>query len=135
MDLRSLTYTSLAQIDLDEHDLERIIYSARVNNALDGLTGFLLFNGQSFMQVLEGSKRAVDDVMARIRVDDRHRNILVVDDRPVDGRAFPDWSMGYLRFDGQVEGARAIDKALGRDAPEPVRTMLASMAEKLETGA
>jgi hypothetical protein len=135
MELHSLTYTSLAQIDLDETDLERIIYSARVNNALDGLTGFLLFNGGSFVQVLEGSKRAIDDVMARIAVDDRHRNVMVVDDRRVERRAFPDWSMGYLRFDGGVEGARALNRALGRETAEPVRALLTSMAAQLQAEA
>jgi hypothetical protein len=135
MDLHSLTYTSLAQIDLDEADLEQIVYSARVNNALDGLTGFLMFNGGSFIQVLEGARRAIDDVMARIATDPRHRNILVIDDQPVEVRAFPDWSMGYLRFDGQVEGALAIDRALGRDAPERVRAVLTSMAAAMQPDA
>ena len=135
MDLHSLTYTSLAQIDVDETDLERIVYSARVNNALDGLTGFLLFDGKGFIQVLEGSKRAIDDVMARIATDRRHRNVLVIDDQPVESRAFPDWSMGYVRFDGRVEGARAIDRALARDTSEAVRAVLTRMATQLQAGA
>ena len=54
MALTSLTYTSLARLDLQSSDLEEIHRSARELNALDGITGLLVFNGTHFLQIIEG---------------------------------------------------------------------------------
>lgn len=135
MDLQSLTYTSVAGRALDDGELERILYSAQTNNALDGITGFLLFNGHAFLQVLEGVGPAIDDVMGRIRADQRHRDVTVVDDRSIEGRAFPDWTMGFLRLSGLTENGDMIERALRRDTPEPVKARLIEMARTLKTAA
>ena len=55
MHLTSLTYTSLARLDLQTSDLEDIHRSARELNALDGITGLLVFNGTHFLQIIEGA--------------------------------------------------------------------------------
>ena len=52
MDLKSLTYTSLAKLDLDAGDVEAIHRTAREVNALEGITGLLIFNGTHFLQRL-----------------------------------------------------------------------------------
>ena len=46
MQFTSVTYTSLARLDLQESDLEDIFLTAREQNALDGVTGLLVFNGR-----------------------------------------------------------------------------------------
>jgi hypothetical protein len=54
MSLKSLTYTSLARLDLEAGDLEAIQRTAREVNALEGITGLLIFNGTHFLQIIEG---------------------------------------------------------------------------------
>ena len=49
MDLKSLTYTSLAKLDLTAEDLNAIHRTARELNSLDGITGLLVFNGTHFL--------------------------------------------------------------------------------------
>ncbi|WP_114226403.1 MULTISPECIES: BLUF domain-containing protein [Sphingomonas] len=131
MDLLSLTYTSQAVAGLNEAAIERILHSSQGNNALDGITGFLLFDGAAFVQVLEGAEDAVDDLLARIKADPRHRDLEVSDRRAVAQRAFPDWTMGYLCVDGTLGNAAAVTRALDRDTPPPVRALLARLAGPL----
>lgn len=131
MELLSLTYISQASTTLDDGDVERILYAAQVNNGLDGITGFLMFNGTSFLQVLEGSQQAVEDVMTRITADPRHRDVTVVDRHPAAERAFPDWTMGFLRLSGDIGNAAAIERALKRETPPAVRDQLVAMAGSL----
>jgi hypothetical protein len=97
MDLTSLTYTSLARLDLQTSDLEDIQRSARELNALDGITGLLVFNGTHFLQIIEGAHDAIDDLLERLRRDPRHSGLEVRDERKVKERSFPDWSMELVR--------------------------------------
>ena len=94
MDLKSLTYTSLARPDLDSDDLNAIHRIARELNSLDGITGLLVFNGTHFLQIVEGAAPAIDDLLARLRRDPRHFGLEVRDERTVEARSFPDcrWS-------------------------------------------
>lgn len=131
MDLASLTYTSQATRVLEQGEIERILYGSQVNNSLDGITGFLMYNGRSFLQVLEGTPSALQDVMTRIKADPRHHELVITEQRPLAARIFPDWTMGYLHLSGEVGNAAAIDRALRRDAPSPVREMLTAMAQTL----
>ena len=59
MDLKSLTYTSFASLDLGREDLEAIHRAARDLNALEGNTGVLIFNGTHFLQIIEGDEAAI----------------------------------------------------------------------------
>ena len=82
-------------------DVDAILGSARINNPLDGMTGVLIFNGSTFMQIMEGSEAAVDGLVdARLRSDRRHSNMSICDE-PDDRepRTFPDWAMAYLRLE------------------------------------
>ena len=57
MALKSTTYTSLARLDLEAGDLEAIHRTARDVNALEGITGLLIFNGTHFLQIRGRAQR------------------------------------------------------------------------------
>jgi len=67
LQLKTLTYTSRARLDLSAQDLADIHESARHLNALDGITGLLVFDGTRFLQIIEGSEEAIDDLVERLR--------------------------------------------------------------------
>ena len=69
MDLRSLTYTSLASLHLSIKDVKSIHRTARDLNAIDGVTGILIFNGTHFLQIIEGADYAIGDLLERLRRD------------------------------------------------------------------
>src|SRR6187549_11955 len=97
MDITSLTYTSLARLDLQTSDLEDIHRTARELNALDGITGLLVFNGTHFLQIIEGSETAISELVERLRKDPRHTGFEIRDQRKVETRSFPHWSMELVR--------------------------------------
>ncbi|HXG99940.1 MAG TPA: BLUF domain-containing protein [Sphingomicrobium sp.] len=132
MELKALTYTSWARAGIRSDEVDSILSSARVNNPLEGLTGVLIFNGESFMQILEGGESAVDGLVARLRSDPRHCNMTIRDERLIGSRTFPDWSMAYLRLDnGEFEGEQDVERALRRDLTPSLRNILLGLTHSM----
>ena len=132
MQLKSLTYTSLAALDLAPGDLAEIHQTARHLNALDGISGLLVFDGKRFLQIVEGSDEAVDSLLARLRRDPRHSAIEVRDERRVERRSFPDWSMELVEVSAGYLSARPeIDSILPDPVTQEVRALLHRMTARL----
>ena len=132
MDLKSLSYTSLARLDIDAADLETIHRTARDLNALDGITGLLVFNGTHFLQIIEGGAEAVDDLVERLRRDPRHGGFEIRDERRVDRRSFPEWSMALFRISGSyLEARESISGRLPDGIAPEVRQRLLTMTQTI----
>lgn len=132
MDLKSLTYTSLARLDLDAGDVEAIHRTAREVNALEGITGLLIFNGTHFLQIIEGTPHAIDELVERLRRDLRHSGLEIRDERQVAERSFPDWSMELVRVSaGFFDAKETIADRLPEGVPEPVRDRVIRMTEAI----
>jgi hypothetical protein len=111
--IRSLIYVSDARDDLTPDDLDSIHHAAMSLNALDGITGLLVFNGKRFLQIVEGTGEAVEDLLGRLRRDPRHNNLWVRADNIVETRSFPDWSMMLLKVSaGRFEARDDLEPAL-----------------------
>ncbi len=93
--LKYLVYTSIASPDLTEESVQSMLAAAREHNASAEITGLLLFRSGTFIQFLEGAAEEIDLLISRIRRDDRHQDVRVIIEEPVDQRRFPDWRMGY----------------------------------------
>jgi len=134
MDITSLTYTSLARLDLQASDLENIHRAARELNALDGITGLLVFNGTHFLQIVEGAREAIDDLLERLRRDPRHTGRVVRDRHRIGQRSFPDWAMELVRVKaGYFEARDTIAERLPDTVPEEIRARLFRMTELIST--
>jgi hypothetical protein len=127
--LKTLTYTSRARLDLGDEDLNDIHQIARHLNALDGITGLLLFDGSRFLQIVEGAEGAIDNLVERLRMDPRHSAFEVRDERFVDQRSFEDWSMELLRVSAGYRAAREeVATILPSAVAAPVREMILRMS-------
>lgn len=132
MMFKSLTYTSLARLDLTVDDLEAIHRTARECNAIDGISGLLIFNGTHFLQIVEGSPAAIDDLVERLRRDPRHSGFEIREVHDSDHRSFPDWSMELVRVSASYFEAReTIAERLPDDVPEAVRNRVLRMTEAI----
>ncbi|MCL6730426.1 BLUF domain-containing protein [Sphingomonas hankyongi] len=132
MTLKSLTYTSLARLDLTADDLEAIHRTARDVNALEGVTGLLIFNGTHFLQIIEGSPAAIDGLVERLRQDRRHSGLEVRDEREVSERSFPDWSMELVRVSASFfEAKETVSDRLPETISDPVRDRVIRMTEAI----
>ncbi len=98
--LARLIYRSrsiLAQKSSDpESALEIILQHARHNNERAGLTGVLLFDGEIFVQALEGTLCNIERVYEAIACDQRHEGLELIDLSIVERRDYPDWTMAFL---------------------------------------
>ena len=97
--LQQFVYISKATKLLSSIELEELLEQARRRNAELSLTGILLYKDQSFMQLLEGPKDAVDIVLNSIREDSRHTRFMTILDEATELRSFKDWSMGFANLD------------------------------------
>lgn len=130
--MKSLTYTSLAQLDLTATDLEDIHRTARHANALNGITGLLIFNGTHFLQVIEGMEDAVDVLVENLRRDPRHTGFEIRDTSFVKERSFPDWSMELVRVEASYFEARESVEDRLPDAIAPqVRDRVLNMTKSI----
>ena len=97
--LHHLIYSSTANINLTEAELQRLLYHWRTNNADLGITGLLLYSEGHILQVLEGDADLVHRLYASIAADPRHRSVVKLADGPVPTRAFAGWSMHLCTVD------------------------------------
>lgn len=94
-----LIYTSAASHPFSPDELMALLRDARDSNERTGVTGMLLYSGETFFQVLEGSAPVIDALYARIRQDSRHHQTVAIVREPIARRAFAEWSMGYAPLD------------------------------------
>lgn len=80
---------------------------AKVRNAELGITGVLFFDSGRFLQVLEGEQDKLDELMAAISRDPRHRNITYLFQEPIARRSFSEWNMDTLDLSGEDELSEA----------------------------
>ncbi|HEY3350195.1 MAG TPA: BLUF domain-containing protein [Thermoanaerobaculia bacterium] len=123
-----LVYSSEAAPDLTPAELEGMLAESRIRNKAHGISGVLIFVDGAFLQVLEGEKNDVLDLMGRIDRDPRHRGVKVFYEQDVDDRAFDSWSMAYLSPSAaevakwaELEGATTIGGVLASVEAHPGR--------------
>lgn len=94
-----LVYASSATRPFSGDDLGDLLKVSRENNAGLGITGMLPYKDGNFLQVLEGEEGVVRALYEKIRADPRHGGEITLQQGFVEGRQFPDWSMGFRNLD------------------------------------
>ncbi|GAB2780681.1 hypothetical protein HNQ93_001323 [Hymenobacter luteus] len=97
--LHHLVYHSSATTPMSEQELADLLAQSRHWNTAHHLTGLLLYSHGNIMQVLEGPEHEVEYIFSRIRLDQRHQNVLKLADGPISFRNFSQWSMGFKVVD------------------------------------
>ncbi|MBN2788893.1 MAG: BLUF domain-containing protein [Candidatus Delongbacteria bacterium] len=93
--LSHLIYASKADNDITENEILEILKFARKNNEEINVTGMLLFDSGSFLQVLEGEEEELNKLFNTISKDKRHMDIVKIVNEAIPERKFKNWSMGY----------------------------------------
>lgn len=100
--MHQIIYTSTARPGLLQEDVFRIVEQSARNNPSAEITGFLLFRKDKFLQLVEGPLMALETLLARLGLDDRHSNIEVLSRMPIAQRSFPRWRMRRVGGDRDV---------------------------------
>lgn len=134
-----IVYVSTAQPGLTDSDIESLINVAQSNNDERFITGYLVHNGQNFMQLLEGPFNEVDEIYGRILRDRRHTGIVRIQAEWAETRVFPNWSMNYFRVDrhGSVgsmisRGADSVDSLMEAGVPRDLLHLFSKFIQQTE---
>lgn len=91
-----MIYSSEATEEFTESDIAELAARSASKNKLLGVTGFLLYKKNFFVQFLEGASEQIEALTERISKDPRHK---ILKQEVLDGsdeKVFPQWSMEYL---------------------------------------
>lgn len=124
-----IVYSSQASRPMSLQDLESILDDARTGNEKRNITGALVFVDGVFLQILEGDKQAVRELMKSIEADERHFAVTVFHEGEAERPLFPDWRMAYVgaqpaqmaEWAGH-EGTASVEAILKGMRHEPQRT-------------
>lgn len=95
MALLELIYTSLAEANTQDRDVRDILEASETNNLVKSITGLLLFDGERYIQILEGDTQTVETLYEVICEDTRHYGVELLHKGEITGRSFTDWRMAY----------------------------------------
>lgn len=90
-----LIYASTASDNVDLNEFKSILLQAQTNNYQRDLTGMLAFNSKIFLQALEGSRKQVNELYAKLMLDPRHHTVTILGYKEIAERHWSSWSMGF----------------------------------------
>ncbi len=93
-----LIYASRAADPPTPETTESIVQESQHHNPAHGITGILCFSGGVYLQVLEGGRRAVNDLYGHILRDARHKDIVLLNYEEISERRFAGWTMGQVNL-------------------------------------
>ncbi len=103
--LIELTYISEPAQSMSFLGLMRLLYHSYLKNQGIYITGVLIFDDNRFGQVIEGPEEQVLALWGKIQKDNRHKNIRLIDTKPISLRSFSKWTMV---FQGGAEIAKTL---------------------------
>lgn len=113
MELSHCLYLSRLSGSLGDTGLRDLLTQARTNNQARAITGALLFDGERFIQLVEGPTAVIDVLAQCLRDDPRHHGFTVLGDGPVAARRHRRWTAGYVDPDQVDEFEQAVAACAG----------------------
>jgi len=89
-------YASRPAPALDAEELAAILRESRAANPQHGITGVLCVGDGVFVQVLEGSRSAVNRLYQLIAADARHKQLELLSYEEITERRYAAWAMGQM---------------------------------------
>ena len=95
--MHELFYCSMATREMQDADILDLLEVSREKNSRLEVTGLLVYQKRTreFMQILEGEKQVIFDLLETIKADERHRSLKLVYNGEIPERSFKNWSMGF----------------------------------------
>ena len=78
--------------------LKDIVSVSKQKNPEHDITGLLFYHNQRFLQIIEGEQGELENLMAVLEQDTRHKNIERIIDRDIRKRGFGQWNMDSINL-------------------------------------
>ncbi len=99
-----LCYASTALKDWQSEELLELLKSCRQDNSAKDITGILLYSKRTFFQVLEGDEEKIEQLFEKIKLDERHKDVTLLEKKDIIDREFSYWNMGYQNIENSDLG-------------------------------
>ena len=90
-------YASRSAGPLTDAVLDGILRQARKHNPTHGITGMLCCAGDIFIQVIEGGREEISQLLGTIFRDPRHAGVQILSFEEIPERRFGHWTMGQVK--------------------------------------
>jgi Sensors of blue-light using FAD len=94
-----LLYASRSEIPITNEAIDALLSQCRKNNPSSGITGILCYSDNCFLQVIEGGRKAVNELYNHIVRDERHSEVTVLHYEEVTQRLYGSWTMGKVNLE------------------------------------
>jgi hypothetical protein len=76
--LSQIIYVSVRNANCSDEEIQKILESSNRNNGKLDITSVLLYSRNKFLQVLEGEKDLILELYNKIKLDERHKNVIMI---------------------------------------------------------
>ncbi len=140
----SLVYASRSVVACDDTrfvpNIRAIREATELQNIRTGITGFLFYFDNKFVQIIEGDFDNVADLYKRIRRDERHTTCRIIEFREIEQRNFDEHamenSMDFIARNHTELHVRMsfLNKFIGEQGPGAIRLsdLLCSIAKEVQ---
>ncbi len=104
-ELYRVMYVSKASHPFTKGELDDLLAGARARNQAHGISGILVYDAGSFLQVFEGPTERVSTLVRNIQRDPRHGEVVFLSAGAVEDRYFEGWGMDRANVDRMDDSA------------------------------
>ena len=90
--IKQVIYVS-KPMGFDDTVLDDILVQSKKNNKKNQITGALICRADLYLQYLEGPPNKIDSVYSKIKIDGRHRDVILLEEAKSKRRLFANWEM------------------------------------------
>lgn len=98
--LFQVVYHSISLTDTDGE--KQILKTSRLNNMKKSISGCLISSNGEFLQILEGPRSGIMDLINLIQMDTRHKEFSIMKMCMIKERMFENWTMASFEADEQT---------------------------------
>lgn len=130
----AISYVSTANRDLDQEEVAELLKLTEIRNNKEAVNGLLIYSGGNFFEVIVGEETKIKDLFKNIKLDPRHRNIMMVFAKEIDKPLFEDSEANFISENTKhrqmkVENFLYYIQDLDESTQKAVRNILAAMGE------
>jgi len=130
----AISYLSTANKDLNQDEVAELLDLTEIRNNNAGVNGLLIYSDGNFFEVIEGEETKIKELFENIKVDPRHRNILIVFEKSIDKPLFDDKEANFISENTkhrqmEVENFLFYIKDLDESTQKAVRNILTAMGK------
>jgi hypothetical protein len=98
-DIYQLVYVSESKYAFDIAELDALLEKANKRNKALDITGVLIYNRGTFIQLLEGRDGSVRNLFDIIKSDKRHGSVQEIFEQYTEKRLFEHWTMAFKKYE------------------------------------